>query len=360
MPSNLLPFIVLAVLALSQLLEANITRAHFTEAAEEISNYVVTGFSHGSAGPPSPGTVALHPAFHRLDRDYVHLMPNPDGIPLYKYFAREPLLQKVAGDQSVLLTTHRNSPISLDNWKPWLEQNDSYTSLSKKQKKAIRNWIKQYFVDGVEDQALRENGARFLWSLQQSARPKTIWWTKSLVDKNLSENEFMELVALGDLLQFSETAALQMTDAEVRMLAPKLLRLLSLDQNKNLRTRPLNISQLMGYVENENGSRYKVRMLPILSYLLDDFLLLSPTDKQFIFHQVFVLFGFPPSEIGLHSIQLLRNDHPGLLRNLLPNPLISPRTKDYDRIKNHLDQLWKDTSGSRIWFRSQSDDDVPL
>jgi hypothetical protein len=276
-------------------------------------------------------------------------MPNPDAIPLYKYFAKEPLLQKVAGDQSVLITTHRNTPISLDNWKPWLEQNNSYQTLSKKQKKAIRNWIKQYFVDGVEDQAIRENGIRFLWSLQQCNRPNTIWWTKSLVDKNLHDNEFIDLVALGDLLKFASTAALEMTDKEVRKLAPKLLRILSLDQNKNLRRRPLNINQLMEYVEDENGSRYKVRMLPIVSYLLDDFHLQNEADKQFLFHQVFVIFGFPPLEIGFHSSDALKNDHAALLQNLLPNPLI-PRVKDYDRIKNHLDQFWRHTSGSRMWF----------
>ncbi|KAI9606849.1 hypothetical protein H4Q26_006388 [Puccinia striiformis f. sp. tritici PST-130] len=199
--------------------DAAITPAIYTD-GHEFSNYLTAPWVLKSH-PSSPKTVAFHPRLDLSQGEYAHLMPNPDAIPLHEYFPEDLHLQKVAADQAVLITTRRNTPISLENWTPWIEGNVEYQGLEGREKAKIRRWIKQYYVDGVEKREIRDRASAFIWSLKQAARPDTIWWAKSLVDKNSKNNEFIDLVAIGDYLKFYDTAEPDMSDAYIKKVTPE-------------------------------------------------------------------------------------------------------------------------------------------
>ncbi|POW16962.1 hypothetical protein PSHT_06559 [Puccinia striiformis] len=345
--ANLLSFTLLA-LSFSAWSDAAITPAIYTD-GHEFSNYLTAPWVLKSH-PSSPKTVAFHPRLDLSQGEYAHLMPNPDAIPLHEYFPEDLHLQKVAADQAVLITTRRNTPISLENWTPWIEGNVEYQGLEGREKAKIRRWIKQYYVDGVEKREIRDRASAFIWSLKQAARPDTIWWAKSLVDKNSKNNEFIDLVAIGDYLKFYDTAEPDMSDAYIKKVTPKIIKTLSLDRELKPRRSALNIGQLMEYRDNQGFMRYKERMIVIIEDLLEGFPDKTDEEKQVILQDIYLIFGSTLAEARQKSIVFRDRSHL-IFQRIDPNIELSAE-KDYDRIKNELTSLANLKSKLHFWQRS--------
>ncbi|POW15474.1 hypothetical protein PSTT_02084 [Puccinia striiformis] len=306
MLSNILPSIVL-VLSASRLSNGAITPTFITEAARGLSSYLAT-LSHAPP-PPSPHVVSISATPGHFYPEYDHLRPNPNATPLHEYFLGDATLEDVAGLQASMFPNHHNNPISRGNMETWIEDNQEYQALEDKQQAKIRSWLKQFFVDEVDSRLIREKATSFIWSLKQSSRaPDTIWWDQDLVEKNSANMEYISLVTIGDYLQFYDRESFKTTHEKVEEMTPKILQILSLDQNNELRKTALTIKELLKYKDSRGLRMYEDRMGEVISVLLKDFSTQNIQEKQDALHNLYIVFGTAPSKAKEKARNAIRND----------------------------------------------------
>ncbi|KAA1112418.1 hypothetical protein PGTUg99_000502 [Puccinia graminis f. sp. tritici] len=229
-----------------------------------------------------------------------HVHPGaPNSIKnAHDHFHGRPSLERVAIEHSSAITTGRRTPLSSETRQTWKRQGESYRALNKDDRQEVNFWLGQWFLNTHPSTEDWNEISAYVWSLQESvrttSRPTAVWWKQSLIDGNKPNNQFIQLVQIGDRLKFFDPSpALQLNGVEAEEITKDITTILYLGKDRQLRQNALNVEALTKYRDagSPQVSMYEARVGQLMRHRLRDFDSQNDVEQTRRLRELYLFYG---------------------------------------------------------------------
>jgi hypothetical protein len=185
----------------------------------------------------------------------------------------------------------------------WKQQSVSYRALNKNARQEVNFWLGQWFLNTHPSTENWNEIKAYVWSLQESVRTASratpVWWKQSLIEGNKANNQFIELVKIGDRLKFFDpNPALKLTGAEATEITEEITTILYLGKDRQLRQNALNVEALTRYGDSGSPqvSMYEARVGQLMRHRLSDFDYQDTVEQDRRLRELYLFYGYPSSK----------------------------------------------------------------